>query len=151
MECAARTLSDVQSSAPRKSHSGSREATDTRRERVGVPPPPDRKRIECAAPYCRQRAEWVVPQGMTPRTMRSDFPLCGDCVYLLIDRVATSIVLEGEPCEWELTLHHLENIHDGGHDFRRNLLIESCSHRVCLARRASASTASTPRNSEVSA
>ena len=48
-----------------------------------------------------------------------------------MERLETSILLPGEPCEWRLTLHHAENIFDGGHDWRRNLLRSQCKHRAC--------------------
>lgn len=89
----------------------------------------------CDAPKCRKQADYYVPQGLTPRSWNRQLSFCIDCLEVYLRNLSTSIVLEGEPCEWELTMTHLRNVYDGGHDWRRNLLQESCEHQACQAKR----------------
>jgi hypothetical protein len=93
----------------------------------------------CDAPYCRAQADYLLPQGSTPRSHFAPIYLCVDCIDTHLHRISTSIVLPGEPCEWEQTLACLENLYDGGHDYRRDLMRGRCAHRACQeARKASA-------------
>jgi len=85
----------------------------------------------CHAPYCWGSADYRIPEGVTPRTVAGALDLCVDCFEAYVERLETSILLPGDPCEWRLTLHHAENIFDGGHDWRRNLLRSQCKHRAC--------------------
>lgn len=116
---------------------------------------PDRKGTvsalsRCQAPYCWGSADYRIPERVTPRTTRGALELCVECFEAYVERLETSILLPGEPCEWRLTLHHAENIFDGGHDWRRNLLRSQCKHRACAdARTAKQSDLSPP--TEVSA
>ena len=93
--------------------------------------------ILCGNPRCRIEAEYKVPKGATPRTRISELVFCSGCLEPYLERLKTSIVLPGEPCEWELTALAVENIFDGDHDHRRDFLQETCGHRACLARRGS--------------
>jgi hypothetical protein len=58
-----------------------------------------------------------------------------------LERIADSVMLPGEPCEWELTLRSAENVFDGGHDYRRDLMRSHCQHRACAEARAAKETA----------
>ena len=84
---------------------------------------------------CHQAAEYLIPAGETPRTVAGEVALCLDCLEHFLKLLATSIQLPGESCEWEATLRCVENIHDGGHDFRRDLMQYRCQHRSCAAAR----------------
>lgn len=91
--------------------------------------------VRCQAPYCWDDADYKIPEGVTPRTKRGEMNLCVDCFEKFIERLETSVMLPGEECEWKLTLHHAENLFDGGHDWRRNLLRSQCKHRTCAEAR----------------
>ena len=135
-----RTLSDP--SAPHGPESASRQA---RRSKEVAP-----ALSRCQAPYCWGSADYRIPEGVTPRTTSGALEMCIDCFEAFVQRLETSILLPGDPCEWRLTLHHAENIFDGGHDWRRNLLRSQCKHRACAdARTAKQSDLSSP--TEVSA
>ena len=67
--------------------------------------------------------------------MAGEISLCLDCLEHFLGLLATSVQLPGEPCEWEATLRFVENIHDGRHDFRRDLMQYRCKHRSCAAAR----------------
>jgi hypothetical protein len=67
--------------------------------------------------------------------MAGEIALCLDCLEGFLRLLATSVQLPGEPCEWEATLRYVENIHDGRHDFRRDLMQYRCEHRSCAAAR----------------
>ena len=103
----------------------------------------------CQAPYCWEPSDYKIPKGSTPRTTNGDLYLCVDCLEAQLDRLSTSILLKGEPCEWELTLLALVNVYDGSKDYQQNVLRERCQHRAC--RRARDESAVVARASGVSA
>jgi len=92
-------------------------------------------KYRCHAPYCWGAADYLIPQGKTTRTADRALQLCVDCFSAYVERLRTSIVLPGEPCEWRATLESAENIFDGSHDWRRDLLRNKCAHRSCEAAR----------------
>ncbi len=91
--------------------------------------------MRCGSPRCLQQADYIIPQGSTPRTRTRSLQLCIQCLDKYLELVSTSILLPGDPCEWELTVRALENIFDGGHDHLEDLMRETCGHRSCAASR----------------
>lgn len=89
----------------------------------------------CSAPHCWEEAEYRIPKGATPRTRYQELELCVDCFSKFVERLRTSVLLPGDACEWQLTLHHAENVFDGGHDWRRDLLRSKCAHKACEEKR----------------
>ena len=91
--------------------------------------------LKCDGPFCHGPADYLIPKGSTPRTSTRELLLCVECFSQYVERLRTSILLDGEECEWRLTLHHAENLYDGAHDWRRDLLKSKCGHRSCEAAR----------------
>jgi hypothetical protein len=87
------------------------------------------------APYCWGAADYVIPQGATPRTQQGPLELCVECMETYQERLKRSIVLVGEDCEWHQTLMVTQNIWDGAHDYRRNLMQDRCHHVGCEHKR----------------
>lgn len=97
----------------------------------GTPDVMHRAALKCGNPRCRIDADYLIPQGTTPRTECREFAFCIECLELYLGLMKTSIVLPGEDCEWELTIKALENVFDGGRDHLRDLLLDCCGHSAC--------------------
>lgn len=89
----------------------------------------------CMSPRCHGDADYRIPLGATPRTQRAPLELCVECMEAFQERLKTSVVLSGEPCEWRQTLMAAENVWDGSHDYRRNLMQDRCNHVGCEQQR----------------
>lgn len=127
-EATGRTLSEAENSSPSHGHrtavlEGSRETSSKQ------------SMAKCGGSFCHGVADYRIPKGVTPRTSTQELLLCVECFSRFVEHLRTSILLPGEECEWQLTLHHAENIFDGAHDWRRNLLRSKCGHRSCEAAR----------------
>lgn len=127
-EATGRTLSEAADLSP--AHCGSRgtflESRFLSREH---------RPLKCGGSFCHGDADYRIPKGVTPRTSTQELLLCVECFSRFVEHLSTSILLPGEECEWQLTLHHAENIFDGAHDWRRDLLRNKCAHRSCEAAR----------------
>ena len=146
------TLSDVPSGPGTSTTAPEGPREEFSAHSVAEPPiAPAGSSVRCQGAYCWGQADYYIPQGATPRTQFQPLSLCVECLDQYLERLKRSLVLKGEPCEWALTLHHLENAFDGGHDYRRNLLRDRCHHSSCREARGSDELEAGPERREESA
>ena len=136
-----RTLSEAENSSPSNGHrTAALRGSHTVFQTHSMP--------KCGGCSCHGEADYRIPKGSTPRTSSQELLLCVDCFAKFVERLRTSVLLPGEECEWELTLYHAENIYDGAHDYRRDLLRSKCAHRSCEAARKAKESDLAPPNEE---
>lgn len=146
------TLSDVPSGPGTSTTAPEGPREDLSAASAPQPPiAPASSSVRCQSGKCWGRADYRIPQGTTPRTQIQPLSFCVECLEQYLERLKRSLVFKGEPCEWALTLHHLENVWDGRHDYRRNLLRDRCHHSSCREARGSNELEAGPERREESA
>ena len=124
-----RTLSDIRIRLRQESLLGGRGVRST--VRLLQPSP-------CSYPTCRCSADYLIPEGSTPRTQTGALWFCVECLEDHLAHLKSSMVLRGEACEWDLTIRSVVNAFDGALDHLDLLELEDCEHERC-SRRAEAS------------